>query len=160
MTIKEFLKAKELFCVVQGKKLSEKIVAALGDCPLCGNKGVSKDELSEEWETLAATERYRLLVSSCKKDLPYIVVYCDVAECRCEDPETPVTLDQLHEFFDGFRLDEWESTSWTSNQPDFYSEKTVKVFPNGVVEFFRKEANEKPKHFMLIPQHIWDDCCN
>ena len=77
MTIKEFLKAKTLFCVVQGKDLSERIVAALGNCPMWEDVDVFKDEIGDEWEDLATTEHCQLLVNSCKNDSPYIVLYCD-----------------------------------------------------------------------------------
>jgi len=157
MTIKEFLKAKELFCVEQGKELSERIIAALGNCPMWEDIDVFKDEIGEEWDNVAASEHCRMLVDSCKKESPYIVLYCDVAEYRCEDPESPVTVAKLHEFLSCFNSFEWESFSWISNQLGFYSEKTVKVFTNGIVEFTAKETNEYPKHFMLIPQNIWDE---
>ena len=156
MTIKEFLKAKDLFCVVHGKELSERIVAALGNCPMWEDVDVFKDEVGEEWDDFAATEHCRLLVNSCKKDSPYIVLYCDVAEYRCEDPESSVKVAKLSEFFSCFTCFEWKSSSWISKQPEFYSEKTVKAFTNGVVEFFAKETNESPKHFMLIPGEVWD----
>ena len=156
MTIKEFLKAKNLFCVVQGKDLSERIVAALGNCPMWEDVDVFKDEIGEEWNDLAATEHCRMLVDSCKKDSPYVLLYCDVAEYRCEDLESPVTVAKFREFFSCFTCFEWESSSWISKQPEFYSERIVTVFPNGVVEFSAKETNESPKHFMLIPGEVWD----
>ena len=157
MTIKEFLKAKDLFCIVQGEELSERIIAALGNCPMWEDVDVFKDEAGEEWDDLAATEHCRLLVNSCKMDSPYIVLYCDVAEYRCEDPESSVTVAKLREFFSCFTCFEWESSSWISKQPEFYSERIVTVYPNGVVEYSAKETNEVPKHFMLIPQRIWDE---
>ena len=156
MTIKEFLKEKDLFCVVHGKELSERIVAALGNCPMWEDVDVFKDEIGEEWDDFAATEHCRLLVNSCKKDSPYIVLYCDVAEYRCEDLESPVTVAKFREFLSCFTCFEWDSSSWISKQPEFYSERIVTVFPNGVVEFSAKETNEFPKHFMLIPQNVWD----
>ena len=156
MTIKEFLKAKDLFCIVQGKELSERIVAALGNCPLWEDVDVFKDEIGDEWEDLATTEHRQLLVNSCKNDSPYIVLYCDVAEYRCENPESPVTVAKLREFLCCFTCFEWDSSSWISKQPKFYSERIVTVYPNGVVEFSTKETNEGPKHFMLIPQNVWD----
>ena len=64
MTIKEFLKAKDLFCIVQGEELSERIVAALGNCPMWEDVDVFKDEVGEEWDDLAATEHCQLLVNS------------------------------------------------------------------------------------------------
>ncbi len=156
MTIKEFLKAKNLFCIVQGKELRERIVAALGNCPMWEDVDVLKDEIGDEWEDLATAEHCQLLVNSCKNDSPYIVLYCDVAEYRCENPESPVTVARLREFLSCFMCFECESSSWISKQPEFYSERTVKVYPNGVVEFSAKETNEYPKHFMLIPQKVWD----
>lgn len=156
MTIKEFLKAKDLFCVVHGKKLSERIVAALGNCPMWEDVDVFKDEVGEEWDDFAATEHCRLLVYSCKKDSPYVLLYCDVAEYRCEDTESPVTVAKLREFLSCFTCFEWNSTSWISKYPDFYSERIVTVFPNGVVECSAKETNEYPKHFMLIPGEVWN----
>ena len=156
MTIKEFLKAKTLFCVVQGKDLSERIVAALGNCPMWEDVDVFKDEIGEEWDNLTVTEHCQLLVNSCKKDSPYIVLYCDVAEYRCEDPESSVKVAKLREFFSCFTCFEWESSSWISKQPEFYSERIVTVFPNGVVEYSAKETSEYPKHFMLIPGEVWD----
>ena len=156
MTIKEFLKEKDLLCVVQGKDLSERIVAALGNCPMWEDVDVFKDEIGEEWNDLAATEHCRMLVDSCKKDSPYIVLYCDVAEYRCEDTESPVTVAKLREFLSCFTCFEWNSSSWISKQPEFYSERIVTVFPNGVVEYSAKETNESSKHFMLIPGEVWD----
>ena len=156
MTIKEFLKAKDLFCIVQGEELSERIIAALGNCPMWEDVDVFKDEVGDEWDDLAATEHCQLLVNSCKKDSPYIVLYCDVAEYRCEDPESSVKVAKLREFFSCFTCFEWESSSWISKQPEFYSERIVTVFPNGVVEYSAKETSEYPKHFMLIPGEVWD----
>lgn len=156
MTIKEFLKEKDLLCVVQGKDLSERIVAALGNCPMWEDVDVFKDEIGEGWNDLAATEHCRMLVDSCKKDSPYVLLYCDVAEYRCEDLESPVTVAKFREFLSCFTCSEWDSSSWISKQPEFYSERIVTVFPNGVVEFSAKETNEFPKHFMLIPQNVWD----
>lgn len=156
MTIKEFLKEKDLLCVVQGKDLSERIVAALGNCPMWEDVDVFKDEIGEEWNNLAATEHCRMLVDSCKKDSPYVLLYCDVAEYRCEDTESPVTVAKLREFLSCFTCSEWDSTSWISKQPEFYSERIVTVFPNGVVEYSAKETNESSKHFMLIPGEVWD----
>ena len=66
--------------------------------------------------------------NSCKKDSPYIVLYCDVAEYRCEDTESPVTVAKLREFLSCFTCSEWDSTSWISKYPDFYSEKNGKSF--------------------------------
>ena len=94
--------------------------------------------------------------NSCKKDSPYVLLYCDVAEYRCDDSESPVSVAKLREFLSCFTCFEWDSSSWISKYPDFYSEKTVKAFTNGVVEFSAKETNESPKHFMLIPGEVWD----
>jgi hypothetical protein len=156
MTIKEFLKEKDLLCVVQGKDLSERIVAALGNCPMWEDVDVFKDEIGEEWNDLAATEHCRMLVDSCKKDSSYVLLYCDVAEYRCDDSESPVSVAKLREFLSCFTCFEWDSSSWISKQPEFYSERIVTVFPNGVVEYSAKETNESSKHFMLIPGEVWD----
>lgn len=156
MTIKEFLKEKDLFCVAYDNELFKRIVATLGNCPVWEDVEVFKNENDYEWNVIADSEQSEVLLRNCKKMPPYIVLSCDVAEYRCEDTESPVTVAKLREFLSCFTCSEWDSTSWISKYPDFYSEKTVKAFTNGVVEFSAKETNESPKHFMLIPGEVWD----
>ena len=78
-----------------------------------------------------------------------------LAEYQSDDADCQITKEQLQKFFDGFRNDEWKSLSWLSNMPESREEKTVKVYPNGVVEYTEECSITSPLCFMLIPLEIW-----
>ena len=68
-----------------------------------------------------------------------------------------MTKGTLQKFFDGFRNDEWKLLSWLSNMPESRVEKTVKVYPNGVVEYTEANSITGSLCFMLIPLKVWQN---
>ena len=155
MTIKEYLKFSCLSRVAKGDILDARIAAALAERPLWEMVEESKEELGDAWDKIIDSSPYRKLKWSCRKDTPYVLVYNDVAEYQSDDVDCPMTKGTLQKFFDGFRNDEWKSLSWLSNQPESREEKTVKVYPNGVVEYTEESSITSPLCFMLIPLKIW-----
>ena len=115
----------------------------------------SQELLGKVWNKIIDSSPYRKLKWSCRKDTPYVLVYNDVAEFRSDDADCPMTKGTLQKFFDGIRNDEWKSLSWLSYQPESREEKTVKVYPNGVVEYTEESLITSPLCFMLIPLKIW-----
>lgn len=115
----------------------------------------SQELLGKVWNKILDSSPYRKLKWSCRKDTPYVLVYNDVAEYQSDDADCQITKEQLQKFFDGFRNDEWKSLSWLSNMPESREEKTVKVYPNGVVEYTEESLITSPLCFMLIPLEIW-----
>lgn len=155
MTIKEYLKLCGLTRVAKGEILDARIAAALAERPLWKMVEESKEELGEAWDKIIDSSPYRKLKWSCRKDTPYVLVYNDVAEYRSDDADCPITKVALQNFFESFRNEEWKLLSWLSNLPESRVEKTVKVYPNGVVEYTEANSITGSLCFMLIPLKIW-----
>ena len=155
MTIKEYLKFSCLSRVAKGDILDARIAAALAERPLWELVEESQELLGKVWNKIIDSSPYRKLKWSCRKDTLYVLVYNDVAEYQSDDADCQITKEQLQKFFDGFRNDEWKSLSWLSNMPESREEKTVKVYPNGVVEYTEECSITGPLCFMLIPLEIW-----
>ena len=155
MTIKEYLKFSWLSRVAKGDILDARIAAALAERPLWELVEESQELLGKVWNKIIDSSPYRKLKWSCRKDTPYVLVYNDVAEYQSDDADCQITKEQLQKFLDGIRNDEWKSLSWLSNQPESREEKTVKVYPNGVVEYTEESSITSPLCFMLIPLKIW-----
>ena len=155
MTIKEYLKFSCLSRVAKGDILDARIAAALAERPLWELVEESQELLGKVWNKIIDSSPYRKLKWSCRKDTLYVLVYNDVAEYQSDDADCQITKEQLQKFFDGFRNDEWKSLSWLSNMPESREEKTVKVYPNGVVEYTEECTITSPLCFLLIPLEIW-----
>ena len=157
MTIKEYLKFSCLSRVAKGDILDARIAAALAERPLWELVEESQELLGKVWNKIIDSSPYRKLKWSCRKDTPYVLVYNDVAEYQSDDADCQITKEQLQKFFDGFRNDEWKLLSWLSNMPESRVEKTVKVYPNGVVEYTEANSITGSLCFMLIPLKVWQN---
>ena len=156
MTIKEYLKLCCLTRIAKGDILDARIAAALAERPLWEWVEDSQRILGDVWNKIIDSSPYRKLKWSCRKDTSYVLVYNDVMEYQSDDGDGPITKELLHDFFDGFRTDEWKSLSWLSNLPESRIEKIVKVYSNGVVEYVEDNSISGSLSFMLIPLKLWN----